>query len=272
MQGRTFTLVLGIAHALSAHTWVRAVREVGAQEFAYAPGTATYRMVVKSAGTSDAQGTKHDIGLDAEQRLTLTIAARTRDTIALAIVLDSATIKTVALGTLDARPALGLRVTAMLTPQGKVYSRQLPDMKGREAFTAVAEEMARFLPALPATLSVGATWRDTTREPVEQMGIPITRTRITDYRVAADTILDGERTWRIARTAHTLMQGSGTTMGAPVVFESNSIGTGAYYLSRSGRYLGAELKEEVKSKVTLTALNQDVLGTQTQTAVITLVR
>ena len=246
-------------------------RELPAQEFGYVAGTASYRMVVKSSGMSETKGVSRPISLDARQRLTLTISQRAKDTIALAIVLDSAAISAPELGLNDASKALGMRVTAMLSPRGRVYSRALPDLKGREAFVSVAEEMARFLPIVPGAPHLGLAWSDTTRDPVPQLGIPIIRTRVTDYRIAADTIIAGERAWRIERRAHTMMEGAGE-MGTPIVFQGTSVGTGAYFVSQSGRYLGADLREEVKSKATLSALNQDVVGEQTQTTTITLVR
>ena len=162
-------------------------------------------------------------------------------------------------------------MTAVLSPRGQVYSRVLPDLTGREAFVSVAEEMARFLPIVPRSPYIGLAWSDTTRDPVPQLGIPITRTRITEYRVAADTMIAGERAWRIERHASTLMEGAGE-MGTPIVFQGTSVGTGAYYIGQSGRYLGADLREEVKSKATLSALSQDVVGAQTQTTTITLMK
>lgn len=246
---------------------------LGAQGFAYVPGTSIYRMVVKSTGTSEAQGGKRDLGLDADERLTLTISGLARDTLALSVVLDSAAIRSSALGPVDASSAVGLTVRALISPTGRVYSRELPALVGREAFAQVAEEMARFLPALPESLHVGLTWRDSLAEPVAQLGILVTRTRVTNYRVAGDTTFAGRSdAWRIERRTRTTMSGSGSSMGTPVVFEGSSAGTGAYYVSRAGRYLGAELKEEVRSRVTLATLGQEVLGNQTQTASITLVR
>ena len=241
------------------------------QEFTYAPGTSSYRMIVKTSGTSETKGVSRPISLDARQTLTLTISHRAKDTIALAIVLDSAAVAAPELGLSDTSKALGMRVTAMLSPRGQVYSRVLPNLTGREAFVTVAEEMARFLPILPRAPYLGLTWSDTTRDPVPQLGIPITRTRITDYRVTADTVIAGERAWCIERRAQTLMEGAGE-MGTPIVFRGTSVGTGAYYIGHTGRYLGAELREQVKSKATLSALGQDVVGEQTQTTRITLLR
>lgn len=265
MFGRWSSLALLVVAVMRATT-------AGAQQFGYAPGTTRYRMVVKSNGTSETNGASRPIGLDAQQRLTLTLTQRSRDTLALSIVLDSAAIVVPAVGPIDASSALGLTVTAMLSPRGEIYSRSLPDSTGREAFMSVAEEMARFLPVLPAALRPGLTWTDTTRESVTQLGVPIMRTRVATYTVAGDTTIAEERAWKIERRASTLLEGSGVSMKTPIVFRGSSIGTGAYYLGHSGRYLGALLREEVKSKVTLASLNQDVVGTQTQTTSITLVR
>lgn len=246
-------------------------RALAGQEFSYTPGTASYRMIVKSSGTSETKGVTRPISLDARQTLTLTISSYSKDTLALSIVLDSAAVSAPQLGLTDASSALGMKVSAMLSPRGEVYSRVLPNLTGREAFVTVAEEMARFLPVVPRRPHVGLAWSDTTRDPVPQLGVPIMRSRITDYRVVSDTVIAGEPAWRIERRAQTVMEGSGA-MGTPIVFQGTSVGTGAYFIAHSGRYLGADLREEVKSKATLSALSQDVVGEQTQTTVITLVR
>jgi hypothetical protein len=242
-----------------------------AQTFSYAPGTTSYRMVVKSSGTSETRGLSRAISLDAQQRLTLTIVRRAPDTLALAIVLDSATITAPELGIRDVRGGFDMTVTALLAPYGRLYTRALPDLAGREALAAVAEEMARFLPIIPAAPRLGLAWSDTTRDSVPQLGLSIARTRITEYAVIADTTIGGERAWRVDRRARTSMEGS-ASMGTPIAFQGQSLGTGAYFVGHSGRYLGATLHEQVTSRATLTALNQDVVGSQTQTTTITLLK
>ena len=240
------------------------------QTFSYVPVTSSYVMVVKSNGTSEVAGRKRDVALDARQRLTLTLASRAPDTLALTIVLDSAVISAPSFGVVDAAPAIGLTVTALLSPRGEIYSRALPDLTGREAFMPVAEEMARFLPVMPRALRAGLSWSDTTKDTVSQLGIPIARTRITDYAVYGDTTLAGERAWRIDRRARATFDGTGASMGAPVVFLGTATGTGAYFISRSGRYLGADLREDVQSRVTLSTLGQEIVGSQVQTTSIRL--
>jgi hypothetical protein len=264
----TFQTSLGVMLVVGSGVSTR----MQAQDFAYSPGTSRYRMVVKSSGVSEVQGAKREVGLDAEERMTLTLIPRGRDTLALSITLDSARVVAPNMGTVDATPAVGMQVSAVLSSLGRVYSRELPNMRGREAFTLVAEEMARFLPMLPASLRIGLSWTDTLSEPVNQLGIAITRTRITSYRVLGDTALDGERAWRVQRSALTSMVGEGTAMGTPMSYEGTSVGTGMLFLSQSGRYLGADLQEEVKSKVTLAAMKQEILGTQTQKTTVTLLR
>jgi hypothetical protein len=243
-----------------------------AQDFAYSPGTAHYRLTIKSTGGWEAQGKKSEVGLDAEQRMTLTLVPRGRDTLALSITLDSARIVAPMMAGVDASPAVGMQVNAVLSSLGRVYSRELPNLRGREAFALVAEEMARFLPILPPFLRPGLTWSDTLSDPVSQMGIAITRTRVTNFRVLGDTVIDGERAWRVQRNAQTTMTGNGTAMGTPMTFEGASTGTGTLFLSQGGRYLGADLQEEVRSKVTLEAMKQEILGSQTQTTRVTLLR
>ncbi|HKO14865.1 MAG TPA: hypothetical protein VJU87_01445 [Gemmatimonadaceae bacterium] len=242
------------------------------QGFSYAPGTATYRMVVRSTGTSEATGVKRELGMNAQELVTLVVTPHSLDTLALTIRLDSASVSSPAVGAIDPSPAIGMKVSAMLSPQGRIYSKQLPDMSGREAFVPVANEMARFLPIVPAELHTGLVWSDTITEPVTQMGVEIKQTRITDYRVAGDTSFAGERAWRIDRVARVTLSGAGSAMGTPLTFDGTATGSGMLFISHAGRYLGADLTDEVKSRVSIASLGREIVGSQTQVTQITLLR
>lgn len=236
----------------------------GAQKFEYAAGTTQYRIVTSGTGFAEQMGQRQDVNFDTQQRLTLTLAKHAKDSLDLTMTLDSLTGRAPNGMPIDPGNAAGLKVTGVISPAGHVYSRQIPNDPSREMLRQAAEEMARFLPAVPGTIKPGLTWTDTNATPVKQMGMEISRTVITTYKVIGDTTVDGEKSWRIDRAATTTLSGSGSAMGQPLTLEGSAVGSGMIFVSPKGLYLGGELKDEVKSKVTLVAQGMDVNSSQTQ--------
>lgn len=236
---------------------------VGAQRLEYAAGTTHYAISTNGSGYAEQMGQRQDLNFDTEQRVTLTIARRTKDTLDLTVTLDSLAGRLPNGMPLDGSAARGLKVIGALSPIGRVYSKHVAADSTPEAFRQSAEEMIRFLPVLPNDLKAGGTWTDTTDAPVSQMGMQIDRKVVTVYRVDGDTTYDGEKSWRIVRNATVTLKGSGSAMGG-LTLEGGSTGTGTYYVSTHGTLLGADLTDEVKSKVTVAAQAMDVTSTQTQ--------
>lgn len=266
MYARRFhTAALGAAVAL-----VPAL--AGAQRFEYAPGTSQYRIVTTGTGFAEQMGQRQDVNFDTQQRLTLTLARHAKDSLDLTMTLDSLTGRAPNGMPIDPGVASGLKVTGVISPSGRVYTRQIPENPAQAALRQAAEEMARFLPFVPGTVKAGTTWTDTNATPVKQMGMEISRTVITTYKVVGDTMVDGEKSWRIERAATTTLSGSGSAMGQPLTIEGSAVGSGMIFVSPKGLYLGGELKDEVKSKVTLVAQGMDVNSSQTQVTKISRVK
>lgn len=239
-----------------------------AQRLEYAPGTTRYAINTNATGYAEQMGQRQDVNFDTEQRVTLTIARHSKDTLDLTMTLDSLAGRMPNGMPIDGSAARGLKVIGALSPMGRIYSKRIASDSAPEALRQSAEEMIRFLPVLPGDLKVGTTWTDTTATPVKQMGLEINRQIVTTYKVLGDTTYDGEKSWRIDRAATVTLSGSGTTMGQQVTLVGGSTGSGTYYLSAKGTLLGADLKDEVKSKVTLVAAGMDVTSNQTQTTKI----
>lgn len=235
-----------------------------AQRLEYAAGTTRYAITTNATGYAERMGQREDVNFDTEQRVTLTIARHSKDTLDLTMTLDSLAGRLPNGMPIDGSAARGLKVIGTLSPVGRIYTKRIASDSASDQLRQSAEEMIRFLPVLPADLKVGSTWSDTTASPVKQMGLDINRQVVTVYKVVGDTTYDGEKSWRIARAATVTLAGSGTTMGQPVTLEGGSTGTGTYYLSTTGTLLGADLKDEVKSKVTLVSAGMDVTSNQTQ--------
>lgn len=241
---------------------------VGAQRLEYAAGTTHYAIATSATGYAEQMGQRQDVSFETQQRVTLTLARRTKDTLALTMTLDSLGGRMPNGMPIDGAAARGLTVRGTLSPAGRVYTKEVVADSGHGTFGQSADEMIRFLPVLPAKIAVGTTWADTTDAPVTQMGLEIARKVVTVYRVAGDTTYDGEKSWRIERNATVTLSGSGSTMGQALTLEGGSTGTGSYYISTAGTLLGANLTDAVKSKVTVVSQGVDITSSQTQTTTI----
>lgn len=243
-----------------------------AQRFEYAPGTSQYRLTVQSDGVAEQGGTKQDVKYETAQRMTLTLARRAADTLALTITLDSITGKMPNGAPLNGSSMLGVKLNAAVSPLGHLYARQGVTGPGVQMLGDFADELFRFLPAVPESLGVGVTWSDTVSTPITQMGTQLKRSIVTSYRVVGDTTLNGESAWRIQRTASATVTGTGNAMGQSIEFETNGTGSGTLYLGRAGRYLGADYRDDLVSKATVGPQKLTITNTQTQTTKIALLR
>jgi hypothetical protein len=260
------SLSLGLAAVAAVGAPVRA------QRFEYAPGTSQYRLTAVSKLTQEAQGQKVEQEVTSEQKLTVVLGRQSRDTLRFAVSLDSAKVQTAVGPAPDVSSLLGLKVTGSLSPVGVVYASNGPEGSGAEMAAPLADEMTRFLPRLRPTVSVGATWTDTTAGKVNQMGVSLDRSVITTSRVVGDTTYQGERAWRIERTTQASFAGSGTSQGQPLTMEGTSKGSDNIFVGRNGVYLGGLLSNAATIKVTLAASGMEIGLTQNQSTTITRVK
>ena len=265
MKSHSLSLVLCTVVVLGA-------RAVEGQQFQYAPGTSQYRLTAVNKLTQEAQGQKVEQEVTSEQKLTVVLGRRSRDTLSFAMTLDSAKVQTSAGPGPDLSALIGLKVTGALSPFGLVYLTKAPEGTTSEMAGPVADEMSRFLPRLRPALAIGTTWTDTTAGKVNQMGISLDRTVISTSKVVGDTTYQGERAWKIDRTTKTTFAGTGTSEGQPLTMEGSSKGTDNIFVARNGIYLGGLMNNAATIKVTLVANGMEVGVTQNQNTTITRVK
>lgn len=253
-----------------AGLWMAAAT-AGAQGFEYAPGTARYRLSVHATAHAAQGAAGQDVSYDTQQRMTVTLARRASDTLGLSITLDSVSGKLPNGAPIDGSSMLGVKLAAAVSPLGRVYIREGVTGPGVAALGGFADELYRFLPALPAILKPGVSWADTVSTPITQMGTQLRRSIVTTYTVLGDTAIGGQPAWRIERNAISTLAGTGNAMGQSVDISSSGTGSGALYVSRAGRYLGADFKDDLVSKATLSAQGVSIVNTQTQITNIALV-
>jgi hypothetical protein len=230
----------------SAALLVMPLAFLAAQRLEYAPGTTRYRVLTSSTGTREQMGASVAVTFDSRQVLTVTLTRSHRDTLALALSVDSLT------GQADGQPippvaGTGLRVLASLTPGGDVYRNSVKAASDSALPGIDVEDVARFLPPLRGAMRPGSAWSDTVAKPVMQLGMELKRVVVANYEIMGDTTYEGERAWRIARRTSTTVNGEGAAMGQRIVVEAKGKGTGAVYVSAHGGFLGGFSRDEIIS-------------------------
>lgn len=254
------TVVRRACTALAAVAVLPAV--ILAQGFEYSAGTSRYKITQSNLVAQEVMGQKQEFETSSNQVVTVNITRPKKDTLMMAISLDSISSQT----PMGPAPGLdrlaGLKVDARLSPLGAVYSSSPPSDTTIPNATSIAENMSRFLPRVRARLVKGATWSDTTKGKVNQGGIDVQRNTVSRYTVEGDTVVAGERSWKIVRQDSTTMSGSGVAQGQAMTMEGSSTGKGALFVSPGGVFVGAQGEEVANFKLVLSANGMEIGITQ----------
>lgn len=257
MFARSSQLVLALSFALPA--------AAVAQGFVYAPGASQYRITQKTKAAQEAMGQKQEFESSSNQLLSVTIERPVKDTMGMTVVLDSI----VSMGPMGPTPGLdklmGMKIVAKLSPFGVYYSSVAPKDDSIPNAASLAEAMGSFLPRIRGTLAKGTTWTDTTTGRAKQGGIDVDRRVITKTTVAGDTVVAGEKGWKLDRETTTTLSGSGTAQGQPMTMEGSSTGKGALFITQKGVFVGGEGSEDASIKILLAANGMEI-GVTTSTA------
>jgi hypothetical protein len=132
--------------------------------------------------------------------------------------------------------------------------------------------LADFYPWVRAGLKVGDAWTDTTVNTTGAGSDTVTVRRITSYKAAAAESRGNVRALRITTDHHSNVAGVQPTPQGPARIEGTGGGTGAYYVSPDGRYLGGEWQLHSSLNLSGTFAKQPVPVTVTQTTKVTAVR
>lgn len=223
---------------------------LSAQAFEYVPGSAQYRLSSNTKLVQEVMGNRNEMETTADYKVTMNVARKAKDTLAVAMTLDSISLKSS--GPMPSLDSLqGLKVNSYVSPTGQFYRA---DDIADPAKAQVAMEIARLLPRLRAKIAAGDTWTDTTKDSQTLMGsLTVERTVISTSKVLGDTTYAGEKAWRIQRSHSTATAGSGDMQGQALTVEGTATGEGIVYISSKGVFLGATSKDSSKQNVTLVA-------------------
>jgi len=210
--------------------------------FVYAPGTRHYRITSVDTRTQDQAGGRapFEFSTTTTQFVTLTLAARARDTLGLTLVLDSVAVTS----TLDAPAAdvqgfRGSRMEGTMSPQGKLYVFAPPASVTDTKIIALYRAFARFLAAVPAQLGTGTTWTDSSSDSFKRGAFDLKTSTVTTSKVTADTTLAGQHAWRVERSAVISTTGEGLEKDKPIHLVADGTIRTVQFLSTSGVFIGS---------------------------------
>jgi hypothetical protein len=227
-----------------------------AQGVEYAAGTHRYRLSTTTKGSQTSPMGNQDFKVDAKQLLTVNLAKPSKDTVVATVTLDSLSIES-SQGAQDLSRLLGSKFVTYLSPTGKFYSSRTPE--GADPVLAqVTESVARFLPTYRRDLKKGLAWADTVAGKVNQQGMEVDRTIISNYHVLDDTSVAGEPAFKVSRASTVKAAGSGTAQGQPIALESATSSDAVFFLSPKGVYLGGRQNDDVNVKVTFVGQGAEV--------------
>lgn len=132
--------------------------------------------------------------------------------------------------------------------------------------------LADFYPWVRAGLKVGEAWTDTTVNTTGAGSDTVTVRRITSYKAAATEPRGNVRALRITTAHSSTVAGVQPTPQGPARLEGTGDGTGAYYVSPDGRYLGGEWQLRSALNLSGAFAKEPVPVTVTQNTKVTAVR
>lgn len=222
-------------------------------KFAYAPGTAKYRVTSQTKQQQEAMGQKQEFEVSSEQRLTLTTSGK-GEAVNFSLRLDTLIVN--ASGPtppLDLSKIVGATYAGTMNESGKVTKGEITVPNGGDAAGPQFQGLKRFVPALRPGLKVGSTWSDSSTTSFAQAGAQIDNTTLTNYRIERDTTIGGEAAWIVSYTSDAKISGKGNQQGADFLIEGTGKGTGMHFLGKKGLYLGRTDTEESNMTITVEA-------------------
>jgi hypothetical protein len=134
--------------------------------------------------------------------------------------------------------ARGAEYHAFLSAAGKLS--ELETITASEAAGRVQGFLSDFFPWVKAGTKKGEQWADTTAKTTTDGSDSVVVKRVTAYHVLGDEKRDGRKAYRIGSEYHSTVAGTQPTPNGPARIEGNGQGTGTYFVTEDGRYLGGD--------------------------------
>jgi len=203
------------------------------------------------------QGQTQEAEVTTNQRVTVNIVSRAKDTLQYTITLDSVKVITTApIPTGDQTKLMGLKFTGAMSPHGKFFS-STPSDTSAEVASAI-DGMQRFLIPFSGSPKVGSSWVDTVSSKVTRQGVDVSTQAISTYKLTGDTTVAGQKAWRVQRNTAIALSGSGSSQGQPITLEGTGTSTGAFFVSDKGQYLASNNEQNVDLKIGVPAAGMEI--------------
>ena len=245
-----------LARALALCTLVSATAAAQGKSFAYTPGTQRYRLTTVVHNQRDQTGGRAPLtyAVTTTQVVTVTLAQKSRDTLALTVHVDSVDVQS----DFDAqKPDVsferGATFSGTMSPTGHIYAfgshASANGTLASSNLAALGKSFQHFLPVFPsADVHIGLTWSDTAEQHElhrSSFDSVVTQT-VTTWKVAADTVVAGSHAWRVDRNATIVMNGDGTEAGQTIHLDGDGSIKSASYINPAGIYLGSKSSQNVR--------------------------
>lgn len=136
---------------------------------------------------------------------------------------------------------------ALLSSDGK-----LSDVKRVDTTSSgpVSDLITNFFPRVRSGAKVGDKWTDTTESNSSQEGQSVTTRTVSNYSVTGTETRNGARALKV-ETAFSLAQtGEVNQNGQTLSVDGTGTGTGTYYVTQDGRYLGGTITTNAELQIT----------------------
>ena len=149
--------------------------------------------------------------------------------------------------------ARGAEFHAFLSPAGKLSD--LEAVSASPAAYRVQGFLSDFFPWVKVGVKNGDRWADTSAKTTGDGTDSVTVRRISSYRVVGSEMRDSRKAMRIASEYNSTVAGSQPTPNGPARIEGTGKGTGTYFVSKEGTYMGGEW--ELQSSLTISGAFSD---------------
>ncbi len=132
--------------------------------------------------------------------------------------------------------------------------------------------LSDFFPWVRPGFKVGEAWADTSVNTTGAGSDTVTVRRVTNYRAAASETRDATKAIRITSNHSSKVSGNQPTPQGTATIEGTGNGTGTYFVSPDGRYLGGDWQLHSALKLSGTFAKEPVPITVDQTTKVTALR
>jgi len=161
----------------------------------------------------------------------------------------------------------GTEFHAFLAANGKLS--ELEAVNVSEAAARVQGFLVDFFPWVKKGVKKGEQWADTTAKTTTDGADTVVIKRITSYQVVGKETHDNKKAMRVNSEYRSTVAGTQPTPNGPARIEGNGLGSGVYFVSSDGLYLGGDWQLQSTLTIAGAFSNEPLPITITQTTKVT---